>query len=85
MTKEIDPQLDLKHNELYIGLAKNGQPNNFATLRPKKTAFNLVVKLERSEEMQQKLDEAGLDLMDYHDKYKQHQKAMLLFWGEDCK
>lgn len=34
----FDPQLELKYNKFYIGLAKDGQPSNFAIFRPQRTA-----------------------------------------------
>src|SRR5947209_6176438 len=32
----IDPGLSLQYNKFYIGMAKNGQTNNFVVFRPKK-------------------------------------------------
>jgi predicted transport protein len=61
----FDPALELKYNKFYIGLAKNGQPNNFVSFRPKKDRLNVEFRLDRSDETQAKLDESGLDVMDY--------------------
>ncbi len=33
MIHKFDPQLELKYNKFYIGLAKNDQPNNFVRAR----------------------------------------------------
>lgn len=60
------PGLTLKYNKFYIGLAKGGEPDNFVTFRPAKDWMRVELKLDRSDEIQAKLDEAGLDLMDYH-------------------
>jgi predicted transport protein len=65
--RTLDPELSLKYNKFYIGLAKNDQPNNFAIFRPKKDWVRLEFRLERSDEMQAKLEQAGLDVMDYDD------------------
>jgi predicted transport protein len=65
IVKQLDPNLELKYNKYYIGLAKNDQPNNFAVFRPKKEWVRLELRLPRSDELQQRLDEAGLDVMDY--------------------
>jgi len=35
----FDPGLELKYNKFYIGLAKNGQPNNFVNFQPKKNSL----------------------------------------------
>ena len=61
----FDPELDLKYNKFYIGLAKNDRPNNFAIFRPRKSSLRLEVRLEPSDELEQQVDEAGLDVMEY--------------------
>lgn len=65
MVRTVDPELELKYNKFYIGLAKNGRPNNFVIFRPKRDWLGVEVRLERSDEMQAQLDESGLDVMDY--------------------
>jgi hypothetical protein len=55
----------LKYNKFYIGLAKNGQPSNFLIFRPKRDWVRLEPRLEKSEDIQHKLEEAEVDLMDY--------------------
>lgn len=65
MIKEWDDQLTLKYNKFYIGLAKNGQPSNFVIFRPKKEWLRVEPRLERSDELEAKLEEEGLDVMDY--------------------
>ena len=67
--KEFSPALELKYNKFYIGLAENGQPNNFAIFRPQKNAMSLEVRLKKDEEMEGKLNDAGLDVMDYDNKW----------------
>jgi predicted transport protein len=63
--KKFDPNLDLKYNKFYIGLAKGGQARNFVIFRPKKKFLRLEVRFEKSDEMQEQLEIAGLDVMDY--------------------
>jgi hypothetical protein len=65
MVRTLDPALSLKYNKFYIGLAKDGQARNFLIFRPKKEWVRLEAKLERSEELESKLENAGLDLMEY--------------------
>lgn len=65
IVKEIDKKLELKYNKYYIGLAKNGIPNNFLTFRPKKGSMVFEIRLKQSNEIQEKLDDAKLDTMDY--------------------
>ena len=67
--KGFSPALELKYNKFYIGLAENGQPNNFAIFRPQKNAMRLEVRLKKDEEMEGKLNDAGLDVIDYDNKW----------------
>jgi hypothetical protein len=56
IVKEISPNLELKYNKYYIGLANNGQPNNFAIFRAKKSSMLLEIRLKHSPDIQDKLD-----------------------------
>ncbi|MDA2919911.1 hypothetical protein MYX76_10530 [Desulfobacterota bacterium AH_259_B03_O07] len=69
LIQNFAPELELKYNKFYIGLAKDGQPNNFAIFRPQKNGLRLEVRLKKSDEIENKLNEAGLDLMDYDTKW----------------
>jgi predicted transport protein len=59
------PDIELKYNKFYIGLAREGQPNNFVIFRPQKNAIRLEVRLSKSDEMETSISEKGLDLIDY--------------------
>ena len=63
--KSFTDGFELKYNKFYIGLAKDGHPNNFAIFRPRKKDLNIEIKLSQSDEIQSKIDEAGLDNMGY--------------------
>lgn len=66
LVNEFAPDLMPKYNKFYIGLAtETGQPNNFVVFRPKKDWVRFEPRIDRSEEVQSKLDEAGIDVMDY--------------------
>lgn len=60
-----DPKLELKYNKFYIGLAKDGQPSNFVIFRPKKGFMRLEPRLSESAEIQERIEAAGLYVMDY--------------------
>ena len=70
--RELDPGLELKYNQFYIGLAKDGRPNNFVSFRPQRVALRVDIKLERSDETQAQLDESGLDVLDYESRWGQY-------------
>ena len=59
------PGISLKYNKFYIGLAHDGRTNNFALFRPQKSGIRLEIRIKKSEELESKIEEKGLDLMDY--------------------
>ena len=65
LVAEFAPGLELKYNKFYIGLASNGQPNNFVQFRPQKNALRVEVRLPQSQETEAMIEAAGLDVMDY--------------------
>lgn len=69
IVKALDPNLELKYNKFYIGLAHDGQPFNFAAFKPQKTAIRLELKLPESEEIKEKLETANLEILEYSSRY----------------
>ncbi len=69
LIKTISPDFELKYNKFYIGLAKNGQPNNFASFRPRKNIMRFELRIPKSDEIDNKIDNAGLDILDYDNKW----------------
>ena len=59
------PTIEMKYNKFYIGLTVDGQPNNFALFRPQKNAIRLELRMKKAEEIENKISEKGIDLMDY--------------------
>jgi hypothetical protein len=70
MLKEVDPSLELKYNKFYVGLAKDGQVDNFVSIRPRKNHVLLDVKLPQSEDIDAKLTEANLDASEYNSRWR---------------
>jgi hypothetical protein len=67
--RTLDSELELKYNKFYIGLAKNGQPTTFVLFRPKKEWLRLEFALDRSDQIQTRLDQAGVDVMEYDTRF----------------
>ena len=65
IAREIEPSLELKYNKFYIGLSKAGQPFNFVVFRPKKSWINFEVKLPRTDEIDSKIEQAGIEALEY--------------------
>ena len=65
LVKECDPSLELKYNKFYIGLAREGQANNFVVFRPRKEALRFEPRLPQTPETEKRVVDAGRDVMDY--------------------
>jgi hypothetical protein len=72
LVKTFAPELELKYNKFYIGLAKDGQPHNFAIFKAKKNSFRVEVRVGSSPDIDQELEAAGIDVMDYDSKWKRY-------------
>ena len=67
--RNFNPQLELKYNKFYIGMAKDGQPDNFVIFRPQKNAIRVEPRLQKTETTEAAIEGAGLDVMDYDNKW----------------
>ncbi|MCR5859504.1 hypothetical protein [Mesorhizobium sp. J428] len=67
--KEIDGVLSLRYNKYYIGITKSDQAFNFISFRPKKNFLRLEVKLPKSQDVDDHIDQAGFDVMDYDSRW----------------
>jgi hypothetical protein len=65
----LDPSLELKYNKFYIGLANQGRPNNFVVFRPQKNALRVEPRVPRTDDVEQRIESAGLDVMDYDNRW----------------
>ncbi len=63
------PDLSLKYNKFYIGLARDGHPDNFVTFQPRKDWIVMELRIERSDETQASLEEAGIEVLEYGARY----------------
>lgn len=69
IVKGFDSSLDLKYNKFYIGLSKDGQAYNFVTFKPKKSHFNLEIKLPATDDIQSMIDDSGIETLEYNKRY----------------
>jgi hypothetical protein len=76
LAKEKDPALAPKYNKYYIGLARNGIADNFISLKPKKNWIIFQPKVPSNPELNQRLDDAGLQVMAYERRFN-HYKIRL--------
>lgn len=66
IVKQFDQTLELKYNKHYIGLGKGGGAFNFVSFRPKKTKITLEIKLPQTDDIDAKIEQAGLDALEYN-------------------
>jgi len=66
MIHSFDPGFEFKYNKYYISLTKDGQTNNFVTFRPQKNAVRIEVRLHRSQELETRIEDEGLDILDFN-------------------
>jgi predicted transport protein len=76
IAREIDPSLELKYNKFYIGFSKEGQPFNFAIFRPRKSTINFEFKLPKAEEIDAKIDQAGIEALEYATRWGQYRLSL---------
>jgi hypothetical protein len=68
----VEPKATLKYNRHYIGLEVNGSPLNFVLFRPRRSVLIVTIKLPQSKEIDDSLQEAGLETMSYEARWRQY-------------
>ncbi len=61
----VTPGHILKYNKFYIGLSRDGVPDNFVAFIPRKEFIVVRFKIEQSDELTARIEEGGLSLMGY--------------------
>ena len=82
LLRKFDPTLTLKYNKFYIGLAKNGQAFNFVSFKPMKSHIIFRLQLPQTDELDNKMDEAGFEKLTYNGHWGHYQ---LRLTEEDIK
>ena len=72
LVKEVEPKAVLKYNKHYIGLEVDSSPMNFVSFRPRKAHMLMSIKLPQSKEMDEQLEEAGIDTLSYETQWRQY-------------
>ena len=74
---DLGPGLSLKYNKYYIGLQRDGVADNFITFRPRKKHLILEARIERSEELDARLEEAGITTITYDKRWKNYRFQLM--------
>ena len=72
LIQDVLPRYELKYNKFYIGLAQNGRADNFIIFRAKRNFTRMEVRLEQDEDLENAMEDKGIDLMDYDKRYKRY-------------
>jgi hypothetical protein len=63
--KEFATNISLKYNKYYVGISLDGSANNFVNFKLRKMYLLLDIRMDKEDEMAQKLKDEGLDVHDY--------------------
>jgi len=64
--KSIDSTLALKFNKYYIGLARDGQADNFVSFKPSRDTVTVHIKIPQTEDADHEIESAGIDSLGYN-------------------
>lgn len=67
VVQTLNPRLELKYNKSYVGLATDGQPNNFVIFHPQKNTILIVPRLQKTAAIEEAAEAAGLE-MEYNNR-----------------
>jgi predicted transport protein len=69
---KLDHEYELRYTKYYIGLERAGVVNNFIQFRPKQHFLKLTFNCDASPELEKAMDDAGLDVMGYDQKWHEY-------------
>jgi hypothetical protein len=72
LVNEVEPTAILKYNKHYIGLEVNGSPLNFVSFMPRKAHVIMAIKLPKSQDVDDQLQEAGFETLTYESQWRQY-------------
>lgn len=70
--KTINPDYELKYNKFYIGLSKNNLVDNFVLFRPQRKITRMEIRMDKSQEIEESIENSGLELLDYFSRDKRY-------------
>lgn len=69
---DITSEYNLKYNKHYIGLENNNIANNFLSFVPRKSIVMMNFRLEKTEELDEILENSDIDILSYDKQWKQY-------------
>ncbi len=83
LVQEVVPNAELKYNKYYIGLSINNSANNFVHFKPQKSAVVVKFKLDKDDEIDKIIDDAGLETLSYEKQWRQYRVRIEPTLGHD--
>jgi hypothetical protein len=72
MVNDVTPGMSLKYNKHYVGLARDGVPDNFLAFRPRREHVIVDFRIPRSDEATALIEDSGVDSLAYDTRYGQY-------------
>jgi hypothetical protein len=72
LVRDKAADVELKYNKYYIGMGRDGVPDNFMSFRPRKAFVIAEFRIPRADEVTTRLEDSGLDLLDYDTRWKRY-------------
>jgi hypothetical protein len=77
MINDLGPGLSLKYTKYYIGLQRDGVPDNFITFSPRKKHLIMEARIERTEELDARVEESGITTIAYDKRWKKYRFQLM--------
>lgn len=75
--RTFEPQARLRYTKEYIGLTVGNRANNFVDFIPQRTAIRLDLRIPRSDETDQVINESGIDTLGYERNWGQYRLRLI--------
>lgn len=72
IAREFAPTAEPSYNKHYIGFRVKNKACNFAICRPQRAALRLAIKIPQTDELDERLDETDLNVLDYESRWGQY-------------
>jgi hypothetical protein len=72
LVKQAEPRASLKYNKHYIGIEVDGNARNFVSFMPRKAHVIMTIKLPKTGETDELLEESGLETLPYDIHWRQY-------------
>lgn len=76
LINEVSPGMALKYNKHYIGLSRDGLPDNFVQFRARKEHLIAEFRIPRAEEVSALLGDSGIDVLEYDKRWGRYRMRL---------